>query len=143
MHAFILRSPRRLRPSLLSSRGITLIELLVVMVILGLLAALVGPRLFGKIEQSKLQINKTQMSLLEEALDRFRLDMGTYPDALEDLVQQPSENADRWDGSYLKKSIMPQDPWGNDYTYTVGEDKRSYCIESQGPSGDPIQECGS
>ncbi|MBI3090238.1 MAG: type II secretion system major pseudopilin GspG [Candidatus Tectomicrobia bacterium] len=127
-----------------SQRGITLIELLVVMVILGLLAALVGPRLFGKVEQSKLQINKTQMSLLEEALDRYRLDMGTYPDSLEDLVKRPGgENSDRWEGSYLKKGVLPRDPWNHEYTYSAGEDKRSYCLESKGPDGNAIKECGS
>lgn len=134
---------RALSSTLRSSHGITLIELLVVMVILGLLASLIGPRLFGKVEQSKLQINITQMSLLEEALDRLRLDMGTYPESIEDLVKRPGGESANWDGPYLKKNTIPKDPWGQEYSYSVGDNKRSYCIESPGPGGEPIKACGS
>ena len=85
--------------------GFTLIELLVVMLILGLLAALVGPKLFGKVGKAKIKAAKAQISLIEDALDAFRLDVGRYPtteEGLQALVEQPS-GMDKWDGPYLKK----------------------------------------
>ena len=78
--------------------GFTLIELLVVMLILGLLAALVGPKLFGKVGKAKIKAAKAQISLLEDALDAFRLDVGRYPsteEGLQALVEQPS-GMEKW-----------------------------------------------
>src|SRR6266403_4838916 len=95
------------------SDGFTLIELLVVMVIIGLLAALVGPRFIRQEEKAKIKAAKAQIELLGTALDTFRLDVGRYPtteEGLEALRERPS-SGDRWDGPYLKKDV-PKDPWG-------------------------------
>ena len=91
-------------------KGFTLIEMLIVMVILGLLAALVGPRMFGKVEKSQQKAVKAQISLLETALDIYRLDVGKYPATLEGLRVNPGVK--RWDGPYLSKPV-PLDPWGS------------------------------
>jgi len=93
--------------------GFSLIELLIVMVIMGLLAALVGPRMFGKVGKSKQNAARAQMALLETALDTYRLDVGKYPS---DLQALRTSDGEKWDGPYLPKSV-PKDPWGNPYVY--------------------------
>ena len=83
------------------------------MVIIGLLAALVGPRFIRQEEKAKIKAAKAQIELLGTALDTFRLDVGRYPtteEGLEALRTKPGA-LDRWDGPYLKKEL-PLDPWG-------------------------------
>jgi general secretion pathway protein G len=102
---------------LTDQRGFTLIELLVVIIVLGLLVGLVGPRLFGRVGQSKQAAAKAQIELLGAALDQLRLDVGRYPDTsqgLEGLMRNPGSG--NWNGPYLKKDV-PRDPWGNAYKY--------------------------
>ena len=112
---------RALRSGLLSlgsSRGFSLIELLVVIIILGLLAGLVGPRLFGRVGQSKVAAARAQIELFGAALDQYRLDVGSYPpsgNGLDALVKNP--NVPDWNGPYLKKNLVPADPWGKPYQY--------------------------
>jgi len=112
-----------------ASRGFTLIELLVVLVILGLLAAIVVPTFMGKTEKAKVQSTRTQIQMFGTALDLYNADVGTYPASLEELITSSAEN---WDGPYLKKDKIPKDPWGNDYSYELGDGGRSYRLSSQG-----------
>lgn len=117
-------------------RGFTLIELLIVMVILGLLAALVGPRMFGKVGSSKAKAAKAQISLFETALDTYRLDVGKYPtteQGLEALRTKPSD-VEKWDGPYLPKEI-PVDPWGKPYVYRSPGEHGEFDIISYGADG--------
>jgi general secretion pathway protein G len=121
-----------------NSRGFTLIELLIVMIILGLLAALVGPRMFGKVGSSKQKAAKAQISLFETALDTYRLDVGKFPaseQGLQALRKKPS-GVDNWDGPYLPKEI-PKDPWGNPYKYRYPGEHGDYDIISYGADGQP------
>ncbi len=122
----------------LDQRGFTLIELLVVVIILGLLAGLVGPRLFGRVGQSKQTAARAQIELLGGALDQYRLDIGSYPAALEALVTSPGTA--NWNGPYLKKGL-PKDPWDNPYRYKCCPgDHGDYDLWSEGadkaPGGD-------
>jgi len=120
------------------NQGFTLIELLIVMVILGLLAALVGPRMFGKVGKSKQKAAKAQISLFETTLDTYRLDVGKYPNAeqgLEALRVKP-DGEEKWDGPYLSKDV-PLDPWGNPYVYESPSDHGDYEIMSLGADGSP------
>lgn len=113
-------------------KGFTLIELLIVIVILGLLASLVAPSMFSKVDSSKIKTAQTQMKMMETALDTYRLDMGNYPTALNELVKSDKSG---WDGPYLPKDI-PLDPWGNQYVYqSPGLDGALYTLLSRGKDG--------
>ncbi len=117
-------------------RGFTLIELLVVMTILALLAALVGPKLFGKVESANQKAAKTQIEMFGGALDAFRLDTGRYPttsEGLNALVTNPG--VEGWDGPYLKKSAVPNDPWNKPYQYQSPGAHGEYDLFSYGKDG--------
>ena len=119
-------------------KGFTLIEVLIVMVILGLLAALVGPRMFGKVGKSKQKAAKSQIALFETTLDTYRLDMGKYPagdEGLQVLREKPEDSED-WDGPYLSKEV-PLDPWGNAYVYICPGEHGEYDIISLGADKNP------
>jgi general secretion pathway protein G len=104
--------------------GFTLLELLVVMVIIGLLAAYVGPRYFSQIGKSERSTAKAQIEGLAKALETYRLDVGRYPtteQGLNALVVKPTDEA-KWNGPYLQKAVPP-DPWGRAYIYRApGQD---------------------
>lgn len=118
-------------------RGFTLIEILVVMVIIGLLAALVGPRLFPKLGKSKQAAAKAQIELLGQALDQYRLDVGSYPTTQEELrVLSENPGIEKWDGPYLKKKL-PDDPWGRPYHYRSPGLHGEYDLFSYGRDGSP------
>jgi general secretion pathway protein G len=116
--------------------GFTLIELLVVVLILGLLAALVGPKMFGQLGKAKYQAAKAQIALLGTALDAFRLDIGRYPSTAEGLkaLRQKVGSRGGWRGPYLPKAI-PKDPWGRDYIYHCPGQHGDYDLLSYGSDG--------
>jgi general secretion pathway protein G len=120
------------------SKGFTLLELLVVLVIVGLLAAFVGPQYFSQIGKSQTQVAKAQIEAFDKALDQYRLDVGRYPSTAQGLValSAPPAGEPLWRGPYLKKTV-PVDPWGNAYIYnSPGTDsKREYDIISFGKDG--------
>jgi general secretion pathway protein G len=119
---------------LTSQRGFTLIELMVVMIILGLLAALVVPKMFGRVGQAKQKAAHAQIELFGTALDSFRLDVGRYPttsEGLEVLITQAS-GIEGWNGPYLKKNEIPADPWNNPYHYESPGSHSDYDLYSFG-----------
>ncbi len=119
------------------ARGFTLVEMLVVMVIISLIAALVGPRLFPKLGKGKLSAAKAQIELLGQGLDHFRLDVGRYPTPQEGLsVLTVNPGIENWDGPYLKKEI-PVDPWGRPYQYQCPGKHDDYDLFSYGRDGSP------
>jgi general secretion pathway protein G len=119
-------------------RGFTLLELLVVMVIIGLLAGYVGPKLFAQIGKSESKVTRAQIDALQKALDQYRLDIGRYPgteQGLAVLVQRPADEP-RWTGPYLAKAVPP-DPWGRPYLYRAPGQHGEYDLMSYGRDGQP------
>jgi general secretion pathway protein G len=120
------------------SRGFTLLELLVVIVIIGLLAAYVGPKYFAQLGASEITVTKAQIGAFDKALDTYRLDVGRYPsseEGLAALITKPA-SALKWNGPYLKKEA-PLDPWGHAYLYKSPGSKGDYDILSYGKDGQP------
>lgn len=128
--------PFRFRKTTDRLYGFTLLELLVVMVIIGLLAAYVGPRYFSQLGKSEQSAAKAQIEAFVRALDTYRLDMGTYPSSEEGLnaLRVKPANATKWNGPYLQKDI-PLDPWGHAYWYKKTTDIKEYELISYGKDG--------
>jgi len=114
--------------------GFTLIEIMLVVTIIGLLAAIVVPRIVSRMGQVRPVVAQQQISLLEQAIDTYYLDTGRYPATLKDLIKNPGD-VRNWDGPYLKRGI-PKDPWGGDYVYVCpGKHNKDYDLYSPGPDG--------
>ena len=119
-------------------QGFTLLELLVVMVIIGLLAAYVGPKYFAQIGKSEVKTTKAQIVGLEKALQQYRLDVGRYPtteQGLAALMTKPA-NVNKWAGPYLEKNL-PTDPWGRPYVFVSPGEHGDFDISSTGRDGRP------
>ncbi|WP_414443567.1 type II secretion system major pseudopilin GspG [Burkholderia sp. 22PA0099] len=128
----LAHTPRR------HTRGFTLLELLVVLVIIGMLAAIVGPRYFAQLGKSQVTVARAQIDVLTKAIDNYRIDVGRFPtteEGLQSLVVKPA-GADKWNGPYLKKDV-PLDPWGHPYVYQVPGTKGDYAVISYGRDGQP------
>ncbi|MEY8689468.1 MAG: type II secretion system major pseudopilin GspG [Leptothrix sp. (in: b-proteobacteria)] len=122
----------------LRSRGFTLLELLVVMVIIGLLAAYVGPKYFSQIGKSEVKNSRVQIAGLMKALEQYRIDVGGFPSTeqgTQALVIKPA-NVTKWDGPYLDKGV-PADPWGRPYLYKSPGEHAEVEITSLGRDGKP------
>lgn len=127
----------------IDGRGFTLIELMVVIVILGILAGLIIPRIMGRPEEAKQLKAKMQIESLETALKLYKLDNGMYPDTeqgLQALVEQPETGTipKKWrKNGYLEKGRLPKDPWGNEFIYLSPGAHGEYDIISYGADGVP------
>jgi general secretion pathway protein G len=125
-----------------TEKGFTLIELLVVLVIIGILAGYVGPRIMGHPEEAKRTMTAAQISGLETALETYRLDNGNYPSTeqgLQALIDPPSSGklAKKWrEGGYMTKGKVPKDPWANEYVYLSPGSHTDFDIISYGADGE-------
>jgi general secretion pathway protein G len=105
------------------ARGFTLIEIMVVITILGILAALIVPRIVGRTDDARITAAKTDISGIMQALKVYRLDNGRYPtteQGLRALLEKPTIDPlpNNWkQGGYLERSSTPKDPWGKEYMY--------------------------
>jgi general secretion pathway protein G len=123
------------------NQGFTLIELMVVLVILGVLAGLIVPRIMGRPEEARRMKAKIQIHSLETALQLYKLDNGNYPNTeqgLQSLVEAPAAGdlAKSWrEGGYLEKGKVPKDPWGNDYIFLSPGTRGDFDLISYGPDG--------
>lgn len=117
----------------MTRKGFTLIELMLVVIIVGVLSAMVVPRLVGRSEQARIVAAIADIEAnISVALDLYELDNGSYPSSLNALMREPSPTPPSWNGPYLKKK--PKDPWGEEYNYKFpGEQhKGSYDLWSYG-----------
>ena len=133
---------RRRRRARRGEAGFTLVEILVVITIIGLIMALVGPRVLNYLAESKVKAARIQVESFASSLDLFYLDNGRYPTTSEGLValaQRPG-SADAWNGPYLRSGAVPNDPWGHPYIYRSPGEHGAYDIISYGSDG---QEGGS
>lgn len=116
--------------------GFTLMELLIVLVIIGLLAALVGPNLYQRLKPAKQSIARAQLKNFQTALDTFFVDTGRFPTSQEGLPILSVKPGDmqNWNGPYLKEAL-PSDPWNNPYHYHSPGQHGPYEIISYGADG--------
>jgi general secretion pathway protein G len=128
---------RNALPRRAAEAGFTLVEMLVVITIIGLIMALVAPRVLNYLSESKTKAAKIQIESFGNALDLFYLDEGRYPttsEGLGALVQRPADNP-TWNGPYLQTGAVPLDPWGNPYEYRAPGQHGAYDIDSLGSDG--------
>ncbi len=127
----------------LNAHGFTLIELMVVIVILGILAGLIIPRIMGRPEEARRMKARVQMESIETALRLYKLDNGIYPtteQGLQALIEAPTvgELPRAWrKGGYLEKGSLPKDPWGNEYIYLSPGLHGDFDLVSYGADGQP------
>ncbi len=120
-------------------KGFTLIEIMVVVVILGILAAMVAPKILSRPDQAKITVARSDIETISQALELYRLDNGFYPSTdqgLEALVKKPTMSPEprSWNpDGYLKKA--PVDPWGNPYLYVQPGNHGKYDVYSLGADG--------
>jgi general secretion pathway protein G len=126
-----------------SECGFTLIELMVVIVILGILAGLIVPRIMGRPDEARQAKARIQIESLETALKLYKLDNGNYPtteQGLQALVEAPAvgSQAKKWrQGGYLEKGKVPKDPWDSDFVYISPGTHGDYDLSSRGADGEP------
>ena len=125
-----------IRRGINNNRGFSLIELMVVIIILGILAMYIGPKLMGRADQAKEVQTRVQIEGLETALKLYKLDNGVYPtteQGLQALIEPPDAGTipQNWrKGGYLEKGKIPKDPWGNEFVYLSPGTQGDYDITS-------------
>lgn len=116
-------------------KGFTFLEIMFVVVIIGILLALVGPRLAGRTQEARITATRTQMHGIDQAIKNFEMDMGRFPRELDELIDPRSGDEDMWRGPYLDSDVVPTDQWNEDFLYKAPGDnnRRGFDLYSKGP----------
>ena len=131
--------PRLKRKKPRSDEGYTLTEMLVVIAIIGLIAAVLTPSLFGQLQRARVKSAQLQLDTVASAVETFRSDVGRYPtpaEGLNALLKEP-EDVDGWTGPYAKDQRSLKDPWGAPVAYRIDAEGRIFHVESLGADGKP------
>jgi general secretion pathway protein G len=135
--------PQHRPPSSRRARGFTLIEIMVVIAILGILAALIVPKIVGRTDDARIAAAKTDIATLMQALKLYRLDNARYPtteQGLRALIEKPTSEPLplNWkQGGYLERNSVPKDPWGKEYQYANPGQRGEIDVYSLGADGQP------
>jgi len=138
-----LKTKKMMKKTGLNINGFSLIELMVVIVILGILAGLIMPKLMGRTDDAKIVKAQVDIASLDTALKLYKLDNGEYPtteQGLKALIEPPDKDGGKGDwkkGGYLEKKALPKDPWGRDFIYLSPGIHGEYDIISYGADGVP------
>jgi general secretion pathway protein G len=123
-----------------SRSGFTLIEILIAMAIIGLIMGVAAPIAMNQFAKAKVKTARRELINLQSAINEFNVDTNQFPGSLKELLKAPAEEniARRWHGPYLSKKVVPKDPWGNAYKYSLTPDagaEQPYELYSNGPTG--------
>ena len=118
-----------------SATGFSLVELLAVILLLGIIAGIVVPKVFGNLEKGKWQATKTKTQTVSTKVESYAMDVGRPPEQLQDLVSKPG-NADNWAGPYAKDSEL-KDAWGRAFEYKAPGEHGDFDVISLGSDGQP------
>jgi general secretion pathway protein G len=113
-------------------KNFTLIEVVVVIIILVTLASIATPMYLSYVKKANVGAARTQLKLLQDAITGYKLDTGSFPESLDNLVTKDEQN-EKWDGPYIQR--IPKDPWGNDFVYTFPGENGEYDLMSYGADG--------
>ena len=118
----------------LAKQGFTLVELMVVIVILGILATMVAVNVGGTDDEAKVGVAKGDVKMIFNAVERYKLRVGEYPESLEELMTGPGDWEDKWN-PLLQGRTLPKDPWGNDFEY-INDEEYGITIVCYGKDGE-------
>lgn len=123
-----------------AKQGFSLVEMLVVIFIIGIIAGVIGRAVYGGRQKGRQLQAEGELRAFKNAIESYDMDIGDYPDRLEDLITPPAdERANKWrEGGYMDKKRFPkQDPWKNKYFYQLTPDAEEHPFElySYGPKG--------
>ncbi len=129
------RTSRPLPPR--AHRGFTLLELVMVLVIIGVILAMVGPRVFSNLGRANSEVAKAKIGMIGGQLELFKLDVGRYPTSQEGLgaLLAAPGGAANWNGPYIRDPKELKDPWNRDFVYRAPGEKGAYDIVSLGADG--------
>lgn len=127
-----MRDNRKLR----RQRGFTILEIVIVFILLAGIMAFVGPKIFEQMGRAKSQEARIKIQSLAGQVEMFRLEVGKYPQSLQELVRAPGGTDGKWNGPYAKEADL-KDAWGNDYSYAVPGQGKPFDITSMGADGRP------
>lgn len=124
-------------PPARATRGFTLLELVMVLVIIGVILAMVGPRVFSNVGRANSEVAKAKIGMIGGQLELYKLDVGRYPttqEGLGALLAAPS-GASNWNGPYIRDPKEIKDPWNREFIYRSPAEKGGFDIVSLGADG--------